>query len=70
LAAFPVAGTGFAIADQIVLRAAVSAYLGRYRGQTRTHTESDLRVFLHWWCTDQDLDPLAAVRVDIERYVH
>jgi integrase/recombinase XerD len=21
------------------------------------------------WCTDQDLDPLAAVRVDIERYV-
>ncbi len=28
----------------------------------------DLRVFLHW-CTDQDLDPLAAVEVDIERYV-
>jgi hypothetical protein len=32
---------------QLVLRAAVSAYLGRYRGQTRLHTESDLRVFLH-----------------------
>src|SRR4051794_21387989 len=53
---------------QLVLRAAVAAYLGRYRGQTRLHTESDLRVFLRW-CADQDLDPLAAVRVDIERYV-
>lgn len=30
--------------------------------------EADLRVFLRW-CTDQNLDPLAAVRVDIERYV-
>ncbi|MFG2045623.1 hypothetical protein [Dactylosporangium sp. NPDC048998] len=35
-------------AAQLVLRAAVSAYLGRYRGQTRVHTESDLRVFFHW----------------------
>ncbi|MGW5577146.1 tyrosine-type recombinase/integrase [Micromonospora chokoriensis] len=26
--------------DQLVLRAAVSAFLGRYRGQTRVHTES------------------------------
>ncbi|WP_207783791.1 tyrosine-type recombinase/integrase [Micromonospora globispora] len=50
------------------MRAAVSAFLGRYRGQTRVHTESDLRVFIRW-CTDQDLDPLAAARVDIERYV-
>ncbi|TYC20312.1 tyrosine-type recombinase/integrase [Micromonospora sp. MP36] len=55
-------------ADQLVLRAAVSAFLGRYRGQTRVHTESDLRVFLRW-CTDHGLDPLTAVRVDIERYV-
>jgi site-specific recombinase XerD len=46
----------------------VSAFLGRYRGQTRVHTESDLRVFLRW-CADHDLDPLAAVRVDIERYL-
>jgi hypothetical protein len=60
--------TGVARADQLVLRAAVAAYLGRYRGQTRLLTESDLRVFLRW-CTDQDLDPLAAVRVDIEQYV-
>jgi integrase/recombinase XerD len=51
-----------------VLRAAVSAYLGRYRGDSRLHTESDPRVFLRW-CADQDLDPLSAVRADIERYL-
>src|SRR5215211_7885092 len=70
MAAFPApaSGTGVARAEQLVLRATVSAYLGRYRGETRLHTESDLRVFLRW-CTDQDLDPLAAVRVDIERYL-
>lgn len=61
--AFPVVLT-----DQLVVRAAVSAFLGRYRGQTRVHTDSDLRVFLRW-CADHDLDPLAAARVDIERYV-
>jgi integrase/recombinase XerD len=55
-------------AGHLVLRAAVSAYLGRYRGETRLHTESDLRIFLRW-CTDHDLDPLGAVRVDIERYL-
>jgi integrase/recombinase XerD len=54
--------------DQLVLRAAVSAYLGRYRGQTRVHTGSDLQVFLRW-CADQSLDPLAAVRADVERFV-
>ncbi|HZO69178.1 MAG TPA: tyrosine-type recombinase/integrase [Kribbellaceae bacterium] len=68
MAAFPAPDTGVARAEKLVVRAAVSAYLGRYRGQTRLHTESDLRVFLSW-CTDQGLDPLAAVRVDIERYV-
>src|SRR5215218_6593012 len=68
MAAFPApaSGTGVARAEQLVLRATVSAYLGRYRGETRMHTESDLRVFLRW-CTDQGLDPLAAARVDIER---
>jgi len=68
MAAFPASSSGVPRADQLVLRAAVSAYLGRYRGETRLHTESDLRVFLRW-CTDQDLDPLAAVRVDVERYL-
>jgi integrase/recombinase XerD len=56
------------VADQRLLSAAVSACLGRYRGQSRVHTESDLRVFLSW-CADQFLDPLAAARADIERYV-
>jgi site-specific recombinase XerD len=32
------------------------------------HTESDLRIFLAW-CADHDLDPLSALRADIERYV-
>jgi site-specific recombinase XerD len=61
MAAFPVHDAGLAPGDQLVLRASVSAYLGRYRGETRLHTESDLRVFLHW-CTDHDLDPHAATR--------
>jgi integrase/recombinase XerD len=68
MAAFPAPDLVVARADQLVLRVAVSAYLGRYRGETRLHTESDLRVFLRW-CADQDLEPLAAVRADIERYV-
>src|SRR5438046_7574187 len=54
--------------DERVLRAAVAAYLGRYRGQSRLHTGSDLKIYLTW-CTDQDLDPLRMGRVDIERYV-
>jgi integrase/recombinase XerD len=40
-----------------------TAYLGRYRGDTRVHTDSDLRIFRRC-CADDDLDPLAAVQVD------
>lgn len=47
---------------------AVAAYLGRYRGTTRVHSESDLRVFLRWRA-EQALDPFAVVRADVERYV-
>jgi integrase/recombinase XerD len=61
-------GPGVVSPDCVVLRAASSAYLGRYRGDSRLHTESDLRIFLSW-CTNQDLDPLSARRADIERYV-
>ena len=68
MAAFPVPSARVASPGELVLRAAVAAYLGRYRGLTRQHSESDLRVFLRW-CTDHELDPLAAVRVDIERYI-
>lgn len=46
----------------------MSAYLGRYRGDSRYHTASDLRIFLTW-CTEQELEPLQTVRTDIERYV-
>jgi site-specific recombinase XerD len=68
MAVFPVSDAGVASSDQLVLRAAIAADLGRYRGQTRLHTNSDLRIFLRW-CDEQDLEPLAAVRTDIERYV-
>jgi hypothetical protein len=56
------------ISHHVVLGAAVSAYLGRYRGESRLHTASDLRIFLSW-CAGQDLHPLTTVRADIERYV-
>ena len=56
------------VLQQRALQTAIFAYLGRYRGATRSHTDSDLRTFLTW-CTDQELDPLTARRVDIERYV-
>jgi site-specific recombinase XerD len=51
-----------------VLRRAVTGYLARYKGLSRSHTESDLRVFLGW-CTELGLDPLAAQRPHIELYV-
>ena len=54
--------------DSRLLTAAVAVYLGRYRGQSRIHTDSDLKVFLRWSAT-QALDPLQAARTDIERYV-
>lgn len=54
--------------NERVLRAAVAAYLGRYRGESRVHTGSDLKVFLVW-CSREDLGPLALGRAEIERYV-
>src|SRR5947207_7723936 len=47
--------------DDLVLRLAASAYLGRFTGTSRTHTESDLRLFFTW-CADQQ-------RAQVERYV-
>ena len=52
----------------LVLQLAASAYLGRYTGTSRTHTESDLRLFFGW-CADQHLTPLTVQRAQIERYV-
>jgi hypothetical protein len=51
MAAVPTSVSDVVSSDQLVVRAAVSAFLGRYRGQTRVHTDSDLRVFLRW-CTE------------------
>jgi integrase/recombinase XerD len=50
------------------LRISVAAYLARFKGQSRVHTESDLRSFLNW-CNRQNLDPLAAQRPHIELFL-
>jgi hypothetical protein len=38
------------------LRLAVAAYLARFKGPSRYHTESDLRCYLAW-CAERGLDP-------------
>src|SRR5690349_23157809 len=50
------------------LRLAVAAYLARFKGSSRDHTESDLRCFLVW-CAERDLDPLAARRPHLELHL-
>ena len=50
------------------LRLAVAAYLARFKGTSREHTESDLRCYLTW-CTERALDPLAAKRPHLELYI-
>ncbi len=50
------------------LRLAVAAYLARFKGSSRAHTESDLRCYLAW-CAERGLDPLAAQRPHLELYI-
>jgi len=50
------------------LRLAVAAYLARFKGSSREHTQSDLRSFLTW-CAERGLDPLAARRPHLELYI-
>ncbi len=50
------------------LRPAVAAYLARFKGSSREHTESDLRCYLAW-CAERGLDPLAARRPHLELYI-
>src|SRR5215472_5370066 len=52
--------------DQV--RLAASAYLARFTGSSREHTESDLRCYLRW-CAGRGLGPLAARRPDLERHI-
>jgi integrase/recombinase XerD len=47
---------------------AATAHLSRYRGTSREHTESDLRVFFNW-CHDRQLAPLTAQRHELELYL-
>jgi integrase/recombinase XerD len=47
---------------------AVAAYLARFQGSSRYHTESDLRCYLVW-CTERGLDPLAARCPHLELYI-
>jgi integrase/recombinase XerD len=53
-------------AERVLLAAA--AYLGRFKGSSREHTQSDLRCYLTW-CAERGLDPLAARRPDLELYI-
>jgi integrase/recombinase XerD len=50
------------------LRLPVAAYLARFKGSSRYHTESDLRCYLAW-CVEHGLDPLAARRPHLELYI-
>ena len=50
------------------LRLAVAAYLARFQGSSRYHTESDLRCYLAW-CAERGLDPFAARRPHLELYI-
>ena len=50
------------------LRLAVAAYLARFKGSSRAHTESDMRCYLSW-CAEYSLDPLAAQRPHLELYI-
>jgi integrase/recombinase XerD len=50
------------------LRLAVAAYLARFKGSSRDHTESDLRCYLAW-CAERGLDPLGARRPHLELYI-
>jgi integrase/recombinase XerD len=52
--------------DQLPL--AVAAYLARFKGSSRAHTESDLRCYLAWWA-ERGPDPLAAQRPHVELYI-
>lgn len=60
--------SGVVVTASPVLRLAVAAYLARFKGQSRVHTESDLRGYL-LWCESRQLDPLVATRPQIELYV-
>jgi len=50
------------------LRLAAAAYLARFTGPSREHTQSDLPCYLAW-CAGRGLDPLAVRRPHLELYI-
>ena len=60
--------SGAVVTTPDLLLLAVAAYLARFKGQSRIHTESDLRGYLAW-CELHGLDPLSARRPHIELYL-
>ncbi|HXZ78046.1 MAG TPA: hypothetical protein VEH31_45220 [Streptosporangiaceae bacterium] len=46
----------------------MAAYLARFKGSSREHTESDLPCYLAW-CAGRGLDPLALRRPHLELYI-
>jgi len=60
--------SGVIVSTSDGLRVAIAAHLARFTGQSRVHTESDLRAYISW-CELRDLDPLAAKRPHVELYV-
>jgi integrase/recombinase XerD len=50
------------------LRLAATAYLARFTGTSRDHTDSDLRCYLAW-CAGRGLDPFLARRPHLELYI-
>jgi len=63
------AGAGeHAVLDDALLPLAAAAYLARFKGLSREHTDSDLRAFLNW-CVGRDIEPLRAQRAQLELYV-
>jgi len=57
-----------AVIDDARLPLAAAAYLARFKGLSREHTDSDLRAFLVW-CAGRDIEPLRAQRAQLELYV-
>ena len=67
-AELPAVPSGHLVPFTDQLRLAVAAYLARFKGSSRYHTESDLRSYLAW-CAERGLDPLAARRPQLELYI-
>jgi len=56
------------ITDPGQLQLAAAAYLARFKGPSRDHTDSDLRCYLTW-CSDRSLDALVSQRPHLELYI-